>query len=140
MKRKDLKKEIAEKLKHIRESLEYSNDIMAKKMGIARCSYNRNEKSETIPDIIALYRLGNNLNISLDWLIRNIGPMHYPDKIPEKKEIPKPQTPPGMPRELEDDLKEIFEQMKHSPQLRYEILAHFHKFKDEHNEIMKKTI
>jgi len=51
------------------------------------------------------------------------------EKKEEKKEPPKPYTLPPILQDLEDDLKELFDYMQQSPQLRYEILAHFLEFK-----------
>ena len=137
MQRKELIRKVAEKLTKIRHTHKYDSNTMAAKLGVTTSTYRRNEKSISLPDALSLHCLGETLNISLDWLIREKGPMYFTDEKPvkivekivekkeEKKEPPKPYTLPPILQDLEDDLKELFDYMQQSPQLRYSILAHF---------------
>lgn len=147
MTRKELKKKVAEKLKLIRKNHNYDAEGIAEKLGVTRSTYNRNVSEVSLPDAFSLYWLGENLNISLDWLIREKGPMVFTEERPvkivekivekevekkeEKKEPPKPYALPPIMQDLEDDLKELFEAMQQSSQLRYDILAYFFKLKKE---------
>ena len=145
MTRKELIRIVAEKLERIRNTHKYSTSGMANKLGVTRSTYNRNIRGISLPDVFSLYCLGERLNISLDWLLREKGPMYFteerPVKIVEKevekkegkKEPPKPYVLPPIFQDLEDDLKELFEAMQRSSQLRYDILAYFLKLKkDQH--------
>jgi len=140
MNRKDLLKDIGYKLKKIREALKYSGPKMASRFGVARSSYLRNENGETCPDIQSMRILGNTFDVSLDWLICDKGPMYYHEK--EQKQVekeeekteqkPSPETLDTVPEEI----RELLEHMKRIPLLRYQILASFHKFKDEYKEMV----
>jgi len=152
MKRKDLLNEIGSKLKQIRDTLKYSRPAMAYKMGVVRSSYLRNENGVTCPDIRTMHLLGNNFNISLDWLICNKGSMYYrgPGKTPEMVKPPEkplaPPTPvdpviekkpaPAVLDTLPVEIQELLDHMTAVPLLRYEILASFHRFKEEHQEMV----
>jgi len=143
MTRKEILAKLAEKLKKIRQTHKFDTNTMAAKLRIDKSTYNRNERGLSLPEAITLYSLGESLNISLDWFIREKGPMYYTEEKPvkivekiiekkeEKKEPPKPYTLPPVLQNLEDDLKELIESMEKSPQLRYEMLAHFLKLKKE---------
>ena len=143
MTRKELVRKLAEKLKKIRHNHKFDVKTMAAKLNVDKTTYIRNENANSLPGALTLYSMGEKLNISLDWLIREKGPMYFteekPVKIVEKKvekkeeikEPPKPHTLPPIFQNLEDDLKELFESMQQSSQLRYEILAYHLKLKKE---------
>ncbi len=139
MTRKQFKGVLGEKLKKIKQIHKFDYRTMASKLNIDKSTYNRNEKAISLPEALSLYYMGENLNISMDWFIRGKGPMYFTEKKPvesvekeiEKIEPTKPYTLPPVLQKLEDDLKELFESMQQSSKLRYEILAHYHKFKDE---------
>ena len=143
MTRKELIKNVAEKLERIRKTHKYDTGGMAAKLGVTRSTYNRNKSSTSLPDAFSLYCLGERLNISLDWLLREKGPMYFTEERPvkivekevekkeEEKEPPRPYALPPIFQDLEDDLKELFEAMQRSSQLRYDILAYFLKLKKD---------
>jgi len=141
MQRKELMGKVAEKLKKIRHTHKYDINTMAPKLGVTTNTYRRNEKNISLPDAFSLYYLNKTLNISLDWLICDKGPIYFTEIKPgkeeeikvEKKEPPKPYTLPPVLQELEDDLKELFDTMQQSPQLRYKVLTVFHEFKKGQN-------
>ena len=93
MNMKDLTKEVAYKMRKIRQSLRLSNSQMAAKLGVERSTYNRNEEGRTLPGISTLLKLGNYYDISLDWLLRNKGPMYCKEKIVEKEKEIKIEEP-----------------------------------------------
>jgi len=151
MNKKDLLKDIGYRLKKIRDSLNYSPPGMASRLGIARSSYTRNENGKTCPAIHSMRVLANSLDISLDWFICEKGPMFYSEKQagqpaaqPEKPEVipaapeqvaeakPIRETPEPLPEEI----RELVEHMQRIPLLRYEILAAFHLFKDQHKNLV----
>ena len=141
MTRKEILAKLADKLKKIRHAQKLDVNSMATKLRIDKSTYHRNERGLSLPEALTLYSLGENFNISLDWLIREKGPMYFTEERPvkivekiiekkeEEKEPPKPHTLPPILQDLEDDLKELFESMQKYPQIRYEILAHFLKLK-----------
>lgn len=145
MNMKDLTKEVAYKMRKIRQSLKCSNSQMAAKLGVERSTYNRNEEGRTLPGISTLLKLGNYYDISLDWLLRNKGPMYCKEKIVEKEkevkiEEPKPDPFAKVLETLGDEAKELLEHMERIPLLRYEVLVLFHKFKEERKEMVERAM
>ena len=133
MNKKTLLSNMRRKLPMIRENLKYSQREMAGRLGIYNASYSRHENGETMPMVTTLYKLGNTFNISLDWLIQNKGPMYYS----EKEET---GTNGAISKELRQDVNELLEHMEKIPLLRYETLAYFHKFKEEHKEMVTEAM
>ncbi len=127
MNRKDLAKDIAARLRKIRHAFRYACSDMARELNVSNSTYHRNEKGDTIPDPFSLYFLGTSLDVSLDWLITEKGTMMNPKKAVTTIE--------GSTQPLSDDLNELIAHMQHNPRLRFEILAQFHKFKEEHGSV-----
>jgi len=133
MDKKTLLSNIRQKLRMIREPLRYSQREMADRLGIYCASYSRHESGETMPMVTTLYKLGNIFNISLDWLVQNKGPMYY-------KEKEETGSNGEISKELRKDVSELLEHMEQILLLRYEILASFHKFKEEHKEMVMEAM
>lgn len=136
MNRKELTTAVAAKLEKIRRSLHYSTPVMADKLGLSRGSYKRNEKGETIPDTFSLYLFGCNLNISLDWLLRDRGPMYCPGTVPDRETGEK--SPASHP--VGSDVNELLTHMERIPLLHHEVMTVFHKFKTEHKDIVEEAM
>lgn len=134
MNKKRLSGEIGSRIREIRSALKVSQERMANHFGIGRPSYTKYESGENFPSIYALTVLGNNFNVSLDWLLCNKGPVFYKEKQSPDETI-NIKDPTVM-----SDVKELLKLMDHIPLLRYEILAAFHKFKMEHNELVHATL
>lgn len=109
---------------------------MADKLGISRGSYKRNEKGETIPETFTLYFLGNSLNISLDWLLRDIDPMYCTGGTPGRKTKEKS----SVSHSGGDDVNELLRHMERIPLLHHEVMTVFHKFKAEHKDMIEEAI
>jgi len=77
MNRKKVLQDIALRLKKIRETLGFSAVDMTKRIGTYRTNYYKYESAASFPHFTVLARLGNNLGVSLDWLILDKGPMFY---------------------------------------------------------------
>jgi transcriptional regulator with XRE-family HTH domain len=138
MDQKTLMKEIGNKLKEIREPSGYNHREMGERLGIDKTSYYRYENGETPPKLMTLYKLGSEFDISLDWLIRGIDPMHCKEREVKKEAeppLPPPPPPPPAPVEiLPDDVKELVEHMDRIPVLRYKILLYFLHLKEKYKE------
>ncbi|MCX6580156.1 MAG: helix-turn-helix transcriptional regulator [Candidatus Aminicenantes bacterium] len=80
MNRKTIMQEIALRLKKIRETLGISPVDMTKRIGTYRTNYYKYENGRSFPHFTVLARLGNNLGVSLDWLILDKGPMFFKEK------------------------------------------------------------
>ncbi|HLP46979.1 MAG TPA: helix-turn-helix domain-containing protein [Candidatus Kapabacteria bacterium] len=131
MDRKKLIREMGEKLRRIRDSLNLRNFEMADRLGIYRTSYYRNELGVTAPQLTALYQLGKLYDISMDWLILDRGPLHYKEKeFPITAESAKIEPVP--PIAGDRDVKELLDYMERVPLFRHEVLVMFYKFKDQY--------
>lgn len=148
MNRKNTDNKTGKKIEKIRLSLDYSTSQMAKKINLHNVTYNRIEKGKSIPSFNTLRHLGNNLDVSLDWLICDKGEMFFPEKNDPTK-TPQPQQTTqdttqetggerinynNIPEPQREDVKELLEHMENNPRLRYEILAQFYRFKEEKKE------
>jgi transcriptional regulator with XRE-family HTH domain len=140
MDRKNLLIEIGIKLRQARQSLHFTMSQLADNVGNDRTGYSRYEKGKVSPKLVTLYKLGEMYDISLDWLIRNKGPMFYKEKEikePEKiiVEIPAPSQKPTVDS-LPADTRELLDHMEKIPLLRHEVLAFFLKFKNKNKELV----
>jgi len=133
MTRKDIAKAIGSKLLQVRQTYELSLTRMAETLNCSRLSYTRNENGCAIPNFFTICNLGNQLGISLNWLILDEGPMLLKEITAEKK-IETVSLP------LSPDFKELFEHMEKIPLLRFEILAQLHRFKEEHQALVEKAM
>ncbi len=121
MNRKPILHDIALRLKKIRDTLGFSPVDMSNHLGTYRSNYYKYENAKSFPHFMVLSKLGNNLGVSLDWLILDKGPMFYKEKDYNN-------TLAALPT----DIQELVEQMEQVPLLKYEILLSFHKFKESH--------
>ncbi len=159
MNKKDLYKDIGNKLNKFRRSLNYSTADMCSRLKVVRSSYLRNESGKTSPGIWTMRSLGRIFDISLDWLILDKGPMIYREKEEKKEEKqeqkqeekqpeqaaplqeppvivleekPAPETVDSLP----EDIRELLAHIRRIPLLRHEIMVSFYKFKEEHKEMV----
>jgi transcriptional regulator with XRE-family HTH domain len=134
MDRNSLLRDIAHRLRKIREPLGYTHREMGELINVDRSSYTRYESGETFARMMSLYQLGTKLDISMDWLIINKGPMYYKEK--EVNEGKTAGEPPIPGKTLPDDVGELLEIMEKVPVLRYKVLLYFHELKEEHKEMI----
>ena len=121
-------REIGDRLKKLRESLNYSRNRMAALLGITPNGYGKNESGISFPSIPTLKRLSKDLNISMDWLIFNRGPVHF-QEIPPAVNTEEEKKPDLV--EIIPDIKELLDYMEQNQQFRYEVLAFFYRYKKE---------
>ncbi len=130
MDKRNVLREIGHKLRKFRETLKLTVSQMADGIGNERTGYIRYEQGKTPAKLMTLYKLAEKYDLSLDWLIRNKGPMYYKEK--EIKEAKPITTLDSLP----NDIKELLDHMEKVPLLRYEVLAFFLKFKDKNKEMV----
>ncbi len=136
MERNELVNEIADKLKKIRASLNYSRVRMARAIRAGQTTYNRNESGDTSPNLMNLYEIATTFGVSLDWLICNRGKMNYQ----EKEKVQAEPGPGEVNEELREDIKEMLDHMEKIPLLRYKILEQFHTFKEERKTMVEEAM
>jgi transcriptional regulator with XRE-family HTH domain len=127
-KRVRLLKEIGRRLRGLRKQFNYSLEEMAGKMGRSKSGYFKNENGITLPGLATMYRLQEDFDISMDWLLFNKGPVHYLEKQPEKVEEDEKKT-----EDLENisaDVRELLAYMERDRLLAHEVLVFFYKYKE----------
>lgn len=134
MSRSDFAKETGAKLKKIRNENHLTMNDMAAKLNLNRGTYSRNENGLTIPSYFTLYRLGNDFEISLDWFVLDKAPMYFGEEEEET------MSPLPLPLPHAADINELLDHMEKIPLLRYEILAQFHRFKEEHPSLVQNSM
>jgi transcriptional regulator with XRE-family HTH domain len=132
MTRKDIAKTIGAKLLKIRQDNNKSVARMARALNCDRVSYARNENGQTIPNFFTIYNLGSQFGISMNWLILDEGPILLKEIAVENKVAA--STP------LLANFAELIEHMEKIPLLQHEILAQFHRFKEEHPAMVEKAM
>jgi transcriptional regulator with XRE-family HTH domain len=134
--KKDLKRAVGCRLKEVRDHLSYTQDRMSALIEISRTYYAKQETGESFPGHMVLTKLGNRLNVSLDWLLCAKGEMFFPDPEKEKEEKLPVQEPvqaeapgtdePGLA--LSPEYRRLIEDMQRVPLLHYEVMAFYHRY------------
>ncbi|MCP5050416.1 MAG: helix-turn-helix transcriptional regulator [bacterium] len=117
--RKNVVSEIGKRLLKIRKQLGYSRYEMGVRLGIGEAAYGKNETGINFPGLKSLRILQQTLNISLDWLLFEKGPMNYQTKIEEAKMVEKQEQIKNEEEKLkneEERLKEEEERLKNEEQ------------------------
>ncbi len=99
---------------------------MARKLGLSKSGYYKNENGITFPRLDTLDLLQRDFDISMDWLIFNKGPMHYGERLPEKRYEKKFLNL----EKVSSHVRELLEYMEREPLLQHEVLVHFYKYKE----------
>ncbi len=134
MKKKDLLHEIAQRMRKVRETMSLSAVDITENIKTHRATYYKYENARAFPHFTILFRLGNSLGISMDWLILNRGSMLYKEKDSENEAAANPLNA------LPQDIKELVEHMERIPMLKYETLLSFHQFKENHKELVESSM
>ncbi|MCP4146114.1 MAG: helix-turn-helix transcriptional regulator [bacterium] len=142
-----LQKELSRKLRSVRQKLGLSQQRISAYFETTRDSVTKREQGLLMPPAYWLYVLSDQFDISLDWLVSNKGPMFYKEKLVEVKGEDSPQevtkdSPPSIQVHetitgtVREELKEMIKDLEQVPVLRYELLAHYHKFKLKNKGIL----
>jgi transcriptional regulator with XRE-family HTH domain len=126
--RQGVSKQIGDRLKQLRDSLNHDRNQMADRLGITVSSYSRYEGGTMLPGLNILIMLARRLDLSLDWLITGKGPMFYREREAAAKEEP------GSGLLDQPDVLEMLNHMAQLPLFRHEILSFFYKLKSQHRE------
>ena len=142
MDEKSLLKEIAYKLRKLREPLKLTHKEMAERLHLEKSTYTRYENAETAPRFTTLCKLGTEFGVSLDWFILNRGLKYYAEieeKVKEAEEA-KREPEPNPLDNLPGDVKDLLDHMEQIPTLRYEVLLFFHRYKEEHKDRVEEAM
>ncbi|MCX6581581.1 MAG: helix-turn-helix transcriptional regulator [Candidatus Aminicenantes bacterium] len=119
--------EVGNRLELARKSYGYGRSEMAQRLGIARSNLYRSEIGFSLPRMETLLRLHELFDISLDWLLFGIGPMHLKEK---QAELADEKQTKALINET-PDVKELLTAIEQDPILRHELLTHFYKYKQD---------
>ncbi|MCX6579511.1 MAG: helix-turn-helix transcriptional regulator [Candidatus Aminicenantes bacterium] len=117
--------EAGQRLEAVRKSYDHSRQEMASRLGVSRSNLYKNEIGFYFPRLDTLVRLHDDFDISLDWLLFDIGPMHTKDK---QAAIAMAKQSKGMVNESPDVI-ELLTAIEQDQVLRHELLAYFYKYK-----------
>lgn len=159
-----LLRQIAAKLKNLREQWGYDRKEMAAYFGISSAGYSKNENGQSFPGIKTQFLLSQDHDISIDWFMFDKGPMHFKEKekmnVLEKKAaeleenvrqlqlenknleqrnkvLEKDLAEKNAALEITPEVKELIEHMKKIPLLYHDVLAGFQKFKWNNKEMVE---
>ena len=127
-----LKKEIGQRLREFRNSLNFSQGKFAKKLFAERTTYVRNETGEYYPGVDMLHILCKEFDASLDWLICGLGKM--------LRDADTGQETGGSHHDAGDDVKEMIELMLKVPFVEHSIMCYFKKFSSENKDIIEEEL
>ena len=118
---------VGPRLRLLRNQYNYPVDEMARKLGLSRSGYSKNENGMTLPKPETLQRLEKDFDISMNWLFFNKGPIHYKDLLVEKGLVKKALSLEKTTPEAVD----LLEYMEKDLLFRHEIMAFFYKYKNK---------
>jgi len=123
---------VGERLKQLREHLDYSRQKMGALLDLTANGYGKNENGETFLSIASLRGLSKDLNVSMDWLLFNRGSMFFPEQTAEEKEPVKmeEEKAPGI-KDSMPDVRQLLDYMEQDSLFRHEVLVYFFKHKKE---------
>ncbi len=113
-----LTKDVAERIKEIRDKLELSQEQLAEKLGCSRSNISQIEKGLFLPGANLMQGMKSIFNIRLDWLFSGQGAMLSTemDKDLDLLDFDKDS----------DEIKLMLTEMKNSPALKYRVLSDFY--------------
>jgi len=127
-----LTKEIGQRLREFRNSLNVSQDNLSKKLYTDRSTYGKNERGIYYPNVEMLHILCKEFNASLDWLICGFGKMI--------RDAETAQENSGNHKDAGDDVKEMIELMSKVPFVEHSIMCYFKKFSSENKDIIEEEL
>ncbi len=142
--KKELRGAIGRRLTQLRKTLGFDRGKMARELNIERGTYAKKERGEIVLTPEQLYVLSTERDANIDWLYTGNGSMFRSGDKPDGPEAGKSESNHPVPgaSELEtntpamlDDYRQLFTEMERLPLLRFEILAYFHRFKKENDDL-----
>jgi transcriptional regulator with XRE-family HTH domain len=132
--KKELKKEIGQRMRQIRKALGYTQEQMVSYFEIGRANYSRIEKGEVHPGATILNTLRTRFNVSLDWLITNNGKMFLRDRDKKNDRV---KIDFGQSTE---EVLELLSYMGKVPMVKHAILSYFLEYKLKNRKIIREVM
>jgi transcriptional regulator with XRE-family HTH domain len=151
--------QIGTRIKRIRTTHKMSTNDFAAMLELSVNAYRKYERGLNTPSHKALILLVKNLDISLDWLLLNKGPMYFSEienAFKENKELKQvaaqkddkqsetqkeqetiktsskePEIPEDAMIVTAPEIKELIQYMEDNPLFKYQMLTHFYTYKQE---------
>jgi transcriptional regulator with XRE-family HTH domain len=118
---------IGQRLALLRYQYNYPLEEMARKLGLSRSGYFKNENGITLPKLETLQRLEKEFDISMDWLLFAKGPIHYQDVLAGKGT----KTKSFSLEKSTPEVTTLLEFMEQDVLFRHEVLVFFYKYKNK---------
>lgn len=115
-----LKKDVAKRLREVREKLQLKQEELAQQLGCSRSNLSQIENEAFLPGLGLLDKLKSKFKVRLDWLISGEGAM-FTDEMERELEILDFGKYTG-------DVKLMLTEMKKSPVALYHILSDFYAY------------
>jgi len=133
MNKKSMLETFSKRVTALRQSLHLSRRKMAVFFRATEVTYRRYEQGFILPSFMSLVAAGEELGISLDWLVYGRGEMYYRD-IAERvaKQVVHEAASP--------EVLNLMDHIKRVPLVRNELLSHFYKIKTEHEEVIAREM
>jgi transcriptional regulator with XRE-family HTH domain len=130
--KEQLRREMGIKMKKIRKALGYTQDQMVSHFNIGRANYSRIEKGEIFPRPSLLNTLKLEFNVSLDWLVSNIGEMFQQTQKETKSSLEF--------GEYTEEVRDLLFHMEKVPMLKHAVLSFFIEYKVKNKEHVEKIL
>jgi transcriptional regulator with XRE-family HTH domain len=111
------KKDIGKRIQDIRTALDLKQEQLANRLGCSRSNLSQVENGLILPGFTILAALRKKFNVSVDWLLTGEGSMFIHEKEKELYLLDFGKDT--------DEIKEMLEEMKESPVLKYRMLSDF---------------
>ncbi len=135
-KKVDLTKEIGRKIWKVRKALGYTQTELVSYFDIGRANYSRIENGEVWPNPTVLHTLRTKFDVSLDWLIADIGKMF----IRETESFSAGENTGKGNIEYREEILELLSYMKNVPMVKHAVLGFFLEYKLKYDEIIQKSL
>ncbi len=135
--RKKILQGVGQRIRQLREQLNYSPKEMAARFGIKLSGYYKNEKGQNLPNLVSLHWLQKEYGISMDWFLFGLGPMLYEEKVPARQPGELAEEQALAKEELMPDIQELVHHMAADPLLRYKVLIFFYEYRDKKGQTDK---
>ncbi len=132
--KKELKRDIGQRMRKIRKALAYTQEQMVSHFDIGRANYSRIEKGEVHPGATILNTLRTHFNVSLDWLITNNGKMFLKDRDENNEET---KIDFG---QSSREVRELLDYMQKVPMVKHAMLSYFLEYKLRNRKIIDEVI
>lgn len=126
-----LKKDIGIRLRTVRKSMGFTQDKMVGFFDCGRANYSRIEKGEVFPNPTMLEVLYHRFNISLHWLICNIGEMK-----PARPENVQAETGNPGKSSSSEEIQELLFYLEKVPMIRHAVLGFFLEYMEENKKLI----